>query len=130
MAETAAAQRIADVGMSARTLCFAAGERGRADPPVSTPPTSSGCSASSTGFIAGGNTVVVIEHNLDVIAGADWIVDLGSEGGKDGAIVAEGTPETIAAHHATSHTGGYLKERLAVTANRTFPTATSPIRIP
>ena len=66
-------------------------------------------------LIAGGNTVVVIEHNLYVIAAADWIVDLGPGGGKDGgAIVAEGTPETIAAaHHATSHTGRYLKERLA-----------------
>ena len=62
-------------------------------------------------LIAGGNTVVIIEHNLDVIAAADWIVDLGPEGGRDGgAIVAEGTPETIAAHHATSHTGRYLKE--------------------
>ncbi len=58
--------------------------------------------------------MVVIEHNLNVMAAADWIVDLGPEGGKDGgAIVAEGTPETIAAHHATSHTGRYLKERLA-----------------
>ena len=59
--------------------------------------------------------MVVIEHNLDVIAAADWIVDLGPGGGKDGgAIVAEGTPETVAAHHhATSDTGRYLKERLA-----------------
>ena len=72
-------------------------------------------------LIAGGNTVVVIEHNLDVIAAADWIVDLGSEGGKDGAIVAEGTPETIAAHHATSHTGGHLKERLAVNCQSNLP---------
>ena len=66
-------------------------------------------------LIAGGNTVIVIEHNLDVIAAADWIVDLGPEGGKEGgAIVAEGTPETIAARHAASHTGRYLKERLAL----------------
>ena len=65
-------------------------------------------------LIAAGNTVVVIEHNLDVIAAADWIVDLGPEGGKDGgAIVAEGTPEAVAAHHATSHTGRYLREWLA-----------------
>jgi len=65
-------------------------------------------------LIAADNTVVVIEHNLDVIAAADWIVDLGPEGGKHGgAIVAEGTPETIVAHHAISHTGRYLKERLA-----------------
>ena len=84
-------------------------------------------------LIAGGNTVVVIEHNLDVIAAADWIVDLGPEGGKDGgAIVAEGTPETIAAHHATSHTGRYLKERLAEPPDRTtaIPSATSSIRMP
>ena len=66
-------------------------------------------------LVAFGNTVVVIEHNLDVIAAADWIVDLGPEGGKDGgAIVAEGTPETVAAHHAASHTGRYLMERLAL----------------
>ena len=57
--------------------------------------------------------MVVIEHNLDVIAAADWIVDLGPEGGKDGgAIVAEGTPETVAAQHTRSYTGRYLKERL------------------
>ncbi len=82
-------------------------------------------------FIAGGNTVVVIEQNLDVIAAADWIVDLGSEGGKDGgAIVAEGTPETIAADHATSYTGRYLKERLAEPPDRTtaaIPSAISSI---
>ena len=84
-------------------------------------------------LIAGGNTVVVIEHNLDVIAAADWIVDLGPEGGKDGgAIVAEGTPETIAVHHAASHTGRYLKERLAEPPDRTtaIPSATSSIRMP
>ena len=56
-----------------------------------------------------GNTVVVIEHNLDVIKTADWIVDLGPEGGAGGGrIVAEGPPETIAAS-AKSHTGHYLK---------------------
>ncbi len=55
-----------------------------------------------------GNTVVVIEHNLDVIKTADWIVDLGPEGGKGGGtIIATGTPETIAAHPA-SHTGHFL----------------------
>ena len=63
-------------------------------------------------LLAGGNTVVVIEHNLDVIAAADWVVDLGPEGGKNGgAVVAEGTPEPVAAQHATSHTGRYLRER-------------------
>ncbi len=64
-------------------------------------------------LLAGGNTVVVIEHNLDVVAAADWIVDLGPEGGRDGGrIVAEGTPEAVAARHAVSHTGRYLRERL------------------
>jgi excinuclease ABC subunit A len=56
-----------------------------------------------------GNTVVVIEHNLDVIKSADWIVDLGPEGGEEGgAIVAVGTPEDLAVQGATSHTGEFL----------------------
>jgi len=56
-----------------------------------------------------GNTVIVIEHNLDVIKTADWIVDLGPEGGDGGGhIVAEGTPEEIASH-PESYTGHYLK---------------------
>jgi excinuclease ABC subunit A len=60
-----------------------------------------------------GNTVVVIEHNLEVIKTADWIVDLGPEGGDGGGtIVAEGTPEAIA-KAAKSHTGHYLREVLA-----------------
>ncbi len=55
-----------------------------------------------------GNTIVVIEHNLDVIKTADWIVDLGPEGGGGGgAVVAVGTPEQVAAHPA-SHTGRFL----------------------
>ena len=55
-----------------------------------------------------GNTVVVIEHNLDVIRAADWIVDLGPEGGREGGmIVAAGTPETVARAPA-SHTGRFL----------------------
>jgi excinuclease ABC subunit A len=59
-----------------------------------------------------GNTVVVIEHNLDVIKTADWIVDLGPEGGDGGGrIVAAGTPEQIAAEEA-SHTGRYLRQVL------------------
>ena len=59
-----------------------------------------------------GNTVVVIEHNLDVIKTADWIIDLGPEGGDGGGkIVAEGTPEAIA-RIVRSHTGQYLKEKL------------------
>ena len=59
-----------------------------------------------------GNTVVVIEHNLDVIKTADWIVDLGPEGGSDGGeIVAEGTPEAVA-KIKKSFTGKFLKETL------------------
>ena len=59
-----------------------------------------------------GNSVIVIEHNLDVIKTADWVIDLGPEGGvKGGGIVAEGTPETVAAEKA-SYTGGYLKAML------------------
>ena len=60
-----------------------------------------------------GNTVLVIEHNLDVIKTADWVIDIGPEGGDGGGyIVAEGTPEEIAAHPG-SHTGRYLKDLLA-----------------
>jgi excinuclease ABC subunit A len=60
-----------------------------------------------------GNTVVVIEHNLDVIKTADWIIDLGPEGGdKGGQVVATGTPEQIAAC-AASHTGRFLSAILA-----------------
>jgi excinuclease ABC subunit A len=60
-----------------------------------------------------GNSVVVIEHNLDVIKTADWIVDLGPDGGvRGGDIVAEGTPEDVAGV-SRSYTGGYLKGMLA-----------------
>ena len=60
-----------------------------------------------------GNTVLVIEHNLDVIKTADWLIDLGPEGGVGGgAVVAEGTPEQVAAVD-TSHTGGFLRDLLA-----------------
>ena len=60
-----------------------------------------------------GNTIVVIEHNLDVIKTADWIVDLGPEGGvKGGMIIAEGTPEQVAENPA-SHTGRFLKPMLS-----------------
>lgn len=59
-----------------------------------------------------GNTVVVIEHNLDVIKTADWLIDLGPEGGEGGGrILVEGTPEDVAAHTA-SYTGHYLKPLL------------------
>ncbi len=60
-------------------------------------------------LVGHGNTVVVIEHNLDVIKTADWVIDLGPEGGEGGGrIIAQGTPEQIAAH-PDSHTGRYLK---------------------
>jgi excinuclease ABC subunit A len=59
-----------------------------------------------------GNTIVVIEHNLDVIKTADWVIDMGPEGGDGGgAVVIAGTPEEVAAH-PQSHTGHYLKRLL------------------
>ena len=68
------------------------------------------------GLVDKGNTVIVIEHNLDVIKSADWIVDLGPEGGSGGGrVVAEGTPEQVAAH-ADSHTGRFLAPVLAKAA--------------
>ncbi|AYD89834.1 excinuclease ABC subunit UvrA [Actinomyces lilanjuaniae] len=64
------------------------------------------------GLVDKGNTVVVIEHNLDVIAHADWIIDMGPEGGKGGGtVVATGTPEQVAAN-TSSHTGQFLSEVL------------------
>ncbi len=60
------------------------------------------------GLVEKGNTVIVIEHNLDVIKTADWVIDMGPEGGSGGGtVVAEGTPEQIAAH-STSYTGQFL----------------------
>ena len=60
----------------------------------------------------GGNTVVVIEHNLDVIKTADWIIDLGPEGGQGGGeIIAQGTPEDVAQVEG-SHTARFLKPML------------------
>lgn len=64
------------------------------------------------GLVDKGNTVIVIEHNLDVIKVADWVVDMGPEGGAGGGLViAEGTPEQVAAV-PTSHTGKFLREIL------------------
>jgi excinuclease ABC subunit A len=59
-------------------------------------------------LIARGDTVIVVEHNLDVIRNADWVVDLGPDGGdRGGALVAEGTPETVGKCEA-SWTGRFL----------------------
>ena len=64
------------------------------------------------GLVDKGNTVIVIEHNLDVVKSADWIIDLGTEGGDDGGtIVAEGTPEQVAGN-PDSWTGRFLKPML------------------
>ena len=64
------------------------------------------------GLVDKGNTVIVIEHNLDVIKSADWVVDMGPEGGSGGGlVVAEGTPEAVAAH-PESHTGVFLADML------------------
>jgi excinuclease ABC subunit A len=65
-------------------------------------------------LVQAGNTVVVIEHNLDVVKTADWVIDLGPEGGgAGGRIVTAGTPEEVAAHPA-SHTGTFLAPILGI----------------
>ncbi|MDZ7651243.1 MAG: hypothetical protein U5L03_01070 [Burkholderiaceae bacterium] len=71
------------------------------------------CSRCCTELGDAGNTVVVIEHNLDVIKTADWVIDLGPEGGDGGGrVVVAGPPEDVAAHDG-SHTGRYLGAMLA-----------------
>ncbi|MFO0917383.1 MAG: ATP-binding cassette domain-containing protein [Planctomycetaceae bacterium] len=82
------------------------------------------------GFVDAGNTVIVVEHNLDVIKTADWIIDLGPEGGSGGGrIVAEGTPAQIAAC-AQSHTGIALRSYLQPSEGRQSPVSktAAPIR--
>ncbi|MCA9509307.1 MAG: excinuclease ABC subunit UvrA [Myxococcales bacterium] len=75
-------------------------------------------------LVDAGNSVVVIEHNLDVIRCADWVVDLGPEGGPEGGrIVAQGTPEDVA-RAAGSHTGRYLRAALADARGRAAPRRT------
>ena len=65
-------------------------------------------------LISNGHSVLVIEHNLDVIKSADWVIDLGKEGGEEGGnVVFTGTPEQLAAFSG-SYTGGYLKEKLKI----------------
>jgi excinuclease ABC subunit A len=68
------------------------------------------------GLVDKGNTVIVIEHNLDVIKSADWLIDMGPEGGAGGGtVLATGTPEHLATV-AESYTGGFLREVLEAEA--------------
>ena len=77
-------------------------------------------------LVEGGNTVIVIEHNLDVIKSSDWVIDMGPEGGfRGGLVVAEGTPEEVA-KVAASYTGQFLAEILE--SNRKIKKAPSPIK--
>jgi excinuclease ABC subunit A len=74
-----------------------------------------------------GNTVLVIEHNLDVIKTADWLIDLGPEGGSGGGLViAEGTPEDVA-NTLGSYTGHFLRPLLGLEGNA--PKATKPVAV-
>ncbi|MNL51149.1 UvrABC system protein A [compost metagenome] len=69
-------------------------------------------------MVDSGNTVLIIEHNLDVIKTADWLIDMGPEGGDGGGyVVAQGTPEDVANTQA-SHTGQYLGKLLRRNASR------------
>lgn len=83
-----------------------------------------------SGLVDKGNTVIVIEHNLDVIKTADWVVDMGPEGGNGGGlVVAEGTPEGVASIPA-SHTGKFLREILGDRVSDAAPagvTAKKPV---
>jgi excinuclease ABC subunit A len=66
-------------------------------------------------LVDSGNSVIVIEHNLDLIAESDWIIDLGPEGGdKGGTIIAEGTPEMLLKRSKTSYTARFLKAHYSV----------------
>jgi excinuclease ABC subunit A len=83
-----------------------------------------------SGLVDKGNTVLVIEHNLDVIKTADWLIDMGPEGGsRGGYVVAEGTPEDVAAN-AESHTGTFLAPLLegrgAQQPRRKLPASSAP----
>ncbi|MFP5282508.1 MAG: excinuclease ABC subunit A, partial [Actinomycetes bacterium] len=94
-------------------------------------------------LVDAGNTVVVIEHNLDVIKTADWLIDMGPEGGsRGGMVIAEGTPEQVAAN-PVSYTGGFLApildgrqvpvgqpqpELVAAAVDRTVPTTKKALK--
>ena len=78
-------------------------------------------------LVDAGNTVLVIEHNLDVIKTADWVIDLGPEGGDGGGrVVAEGTPEVVA-KVPESHTGRFLADVLGMKPASSTPPA-KPVR--
>jgi excinuclease ABC subunit A len=80
------------------------------------------------GFVDAGNTVIVVEHNLDVLKTADWIIDLGPEGGSGGGrIVVEGTPEEVAAC-AESYTGESLRTVLPGFKNGAAPSSSRPAK--
>jgi excinuclease ABC subunit A len=75
-------------------------------------------------LVIAGNSVMVIEHNLDIVAEADWVMDLGPEGGHGGGwIVAQGTPQEVARVRKGSHTAkflrGFLKQRTISTSKVT-----------
>jgi excinuclease ABC subunit A len=75
-------------------------------------------------LVAAGNTVVVVEHNLDVMAEADWIIDLGPEAGAGGGrVVAQGPPAAIARRRKSSHTGRVLAEFLRERTRKTASAA-------
>jgi excinuclease ABC subunit A len=81
-------------------------------------------------LVDAGHSLVVIEHNLDVIKCADWVIDLGPEAGAGGGrIVAQGTPETIAAC-ATSHTGRFLRQVLPASVSARSPSPRRPRAVP
>ena len=101
---------------SSRRSCRSVRPAARSTCSTSRPPgcisrTSASCSGVLGRLVDQGNSVIVIEHNLDVIKTADWVVDLGPEGGTGGGrVVAEGTPEEVAAV-PESHTGRFLRAR-------------------
>jgi excinuclease ABC subunit A len=69
-------------------------------------------------LIEAGGSLIVIEHNLDVVKAADWVIDLGPEGGeRGGEVVAVGTPETVA-RSKKSHTGQWLSRLLSTNGNQ------------
>ena len=79
-------------------------------------------------LVDAGNSVIVIEHNLDVVKTADWVIDMGPEGGSGGGlVVAEGTPEEVALVEG-SHTGGFLRDILAAAGRPAVPVKKAPAR--